>query len=208
MANNDYFENMVQNKIVDQFLTGLKERLSPEDLTQLSYTSGATATQLESLKKAFPDCPESLLYLLSQINGTYWEEYGDNTVTLLMLGSDVDDYTYPYYLKSVEQILTENNNQESIRSMYGDDLEEYPEIAGEGIDPDANTSNWLCFSDCMNNGGTSRLYIDFHPLPTGTKGQIVRFLHDPDSYEVIAPSFDAYLQLLITKDYAFVQPEE
>jgi cell wall assembly regulator SMI1 len=44
----------------------------------------------------------------------------------------------------------------------------------------------LCFSQCMNNGGTSVPYLDFDPAPGGTPGQVVRYLHDPDSYEVIA----------------------
>jgi len=31
---------------------------------------------------------------------------------------------------------------------------------------------WLHFSDCMNNGGTSRLFIDYSPSDKGVKGQI------------------------------------
>jgi len=59
----------------------------------------------------------------------------------------------------------------------------------------------------MNNGGTSMLYLDFDPAPGGTVGQVVRYLHDPDSYAVIAPSFDAYLQQLIDGDYAFIDQD-
>jgi cell wall assembly regulator SMI1 len=60
----------------------------------------------------------------------------------------------------------------------------------------------------MNNGGTSMLYLDFDPAPGGTVGQVVRYLHDPDSYVVIAPSFDAYLQQLIDGGYAFIRHED
>ncbi|MDU1661110.1 MAG: SMI1/KNR4 family protein, partial [Stenotrophomonas maltophilia] len=42
----------------------------------------------------------------------------------------------------------------------------------------------------------------------GTVGQVVRYLHDPDSYAVIAPSFDAYLQQLIDGGYAFIDEEQ
>ena len=56
----------------------------------------------------------------------------------------------------------------------------------------------------MNNGGTSRLYVDFTPAASGKVGQVVRFLHDPDNYQVIADSFDAYLQMLIDDDYGFL----
>lgn len=41
----------------------------------------------------------------------------------------------------------------------------------------------------MNNGGTSKLFIDLTPSETGKKGQIVRYLHDPDELKVIADSF-------------------
>ena len=47
----------------------------------------------------------------------------------------------------------------------------------------------------MNNGGTSKLFIDFSPSASGIKGQIVRFLHDLDEIEVIADSFDEYLEM-------------
>lgn len=197
---------MKTNGIVDQYLTGLRERLSTEDKAQFSYTCGATATQLESLKERFPDCPDALLQLLSRVNGTYWQEYGDKEVAVLILGSDV--YEYPYYLKSVAQILEENTFKQSIHEMYTGYLDEFPDLVGAGINPDLNMSRWLCFSDCMNNGGTSRLFLDFDPAPGGTKGQVVRFLHDPDSFKVIATSFEEYLQKLMEHDYDFIQPEE
>ena len=69
-------------------------------------------------------------------------------------------------------------------------------------------SKRLCFSHCVNNGGTSMLYLDFDPADGGVSGQVVRYLHDPDSYAVIAPSFDAYLQQLIDGGYAFTDEEE
>ncbi|PSK91190.1 SMI1/KNR4 family protein [Taibaiella chishuiensis] len=197
---------MTAHNIVDQYLTGLEEHLTEEDQQQLAYTSGAGAAALQQLQDRFPACPESLLYLLSRINGTYWQQYGEHEVCVLMLGSDV--YEYPYYLKSVAQILEEKSFDRSINEVYGAYLEEMPELIGAGIDPDINIREWLCFSDCMNNGGTSQLFIDFNPGPGGTKGQVIRFLHDPDSFAVIAGSFDEYLQQLMEQEYAFIIPEE
>ena len=60
----------------------------------------------------------------------------------------------------------------------------------------------------MNNGGTSSLFLDFNPTSEGKVGQVVRFLHDPDSFKVIADSFDEYLQKLMNKDYDFIVIEE
>jgi len=192
--------------IVDQYLKGLEERLSEEDKALLSYTEGATGTQLEQLKARFPQCPATLIELLSRINGTYWQPYGDKEVCLLMLGSDVLEY--PYYLKSVEQIVGPSLYDGSINQIYGDDLIEMSGLTGEGIDPDIDIGQWLCFSDCMNNGGTSQLYIDFNPAPGGVSGQVIRFLHDPDSFEVIARDFDEYLRKLIDNGYNFIHYDE
>jgi len=59
----------------------------------------------------------------------------------------------------------------------------------------------------MNNGGTSQLFIDFSPSEKGTKGQIVRFLHDPDEFSVIADSFEEYLKKLIDNEYDFINED-
>ena len=59
----------------------------------------------------------------------------------------------------------------------------------------------------MNNGGTSKLFIDFSPSEKGVKGQIVRFLHDPDEIGVIADSFDEYLEELIESGLDFISED-
>jgi cell wall assembly regulator SMI1 len=63
-------------------------------------------------------------------------------------------------------------------------LSEYEE---EGVDPKSNPDallpgTYLHFSDCMNNGGNSSLFIDFNPADQGVSGQIIRFLHDLDEF--------------------------
>ncbi|SKA41210.1 SMI1 / KNR4 family (SUKH-1) [Chitinophaga eiseniae] len=191
--------------IVEQYLAGLQERLSEEDKAELTYASGATAAQLEKLQQTYPDCPASLLQLLAKIDGTYWREYGEHTVSVLILGSDI--HRYPYYLKSVDQILEDDKYGLSIRDIYGEDADETPELVDTGIDSNINMNRWLCFSDCTNNGGTSKLYLDFNPAPGGASGQVVRFLHDPDNYRVIAGSFDEYLLKLMEHDYTFISSE-
>lgn len=140
-------------QIAEKYLGGLIQRLSEDDRSELTFASGATENQIDKLKERFPQCPDSLLQLLKHINGTYWQQYGDHEISVLVLGSDM--FEYPYYLKSVEQILEVNHFTTSIREMYGEYLSESSEIPGKGINPDVNLNHWLCFSDCMNNGGTS-----------------------------------------------------
>lgn len=86
-------------------------------------------------------------------------------------------------------MLTDNPYTQSIKNIYAKYFDEIPELVGDGIDPNLPLSNWLCFSDCMNNGGTSNLFIDFNPARRGIAGQIVRYLHDPDSFNPFHWSF-------------------
>jgi len=194
------------NSIVDRYLTDLQKHLSEEDKDELSYASGANKKQLTELTRRYRNCPNSLIQLLSRINGTYWQQYGDHKISVLILGSDVSEY--PYYLKSVEQIIEGSGINNSIRKIYAEYIDDDPELVGKGIDPDVNINKWLCFSDCMNNGGTSQLFLDFNPSLEGVSGQVVRYLHDPDSFKVIANSFDEYLQMLIDEGYSFIIPED
>ncbi|WP_312400784.1 SMI1/KNR4 family protein [Stenotrophomonas indicatrix] len=189
--------------LVDRFLSGLTPRLPEDDAPQWAWTEGASEADLQRLRAQWPQVPDSLVELLSRVDGTHFRDYPKGEVCVLMLGSDVGDY--PYYLRSIAQIFEDQQQwDDSIRSIYEEWLKEEPEILGAGIDADLPMSRRLCFSHCMNNGGTSMLYLDFDPAPGGSVGQVVRYLHDPDSYTVIAPSFDAYLQQLIDRDYSFL----
>jgi cell wall assembly regulator SMI1 len=193
--------------LVDTYLAGLRQVLPAEKLDQLKLTHGASARDLQQLKEHYPLCPASLLQLLSQIDGTHLRDYPDGTVLVLMLGSDV--FEYPYYLSSVEQMLEDAYAEtQSIAQIYDGHLDQEPDLIGPRIDSTLPMNKRLCFSHCMNNGGTSRLYIDFNPAPGGTVGQVMRFLHDPDSYKVIAQSFDHYLQQLIDDNYSFIYEDE
>lgn len=189
--------------IVDEYLTGLIPLLPDESREQLKLAHGASQADLQRLTAHYPQAPASLLELLGRIDGTHFREYPGGEIHVLMLGSDV--FEYPYYLSSVEQILKEAEEyNDSIAQVYGDYLEEDPELIGAGIDGTLGMGQRLCFSQCMNNGGTSRLYLDFNPAAGGTVGQVVRYLHDPDSYKVIAASFDEYLRQLIDHGYEFI----
>ena len=188
--------------IVTTYLTELKQRLTLTQKHDLSLACGATQQQLASLLRHYPETSPALLELVGQINGTWWQRYGETTIGVLMLGSDV--FEYPYYLMSVEQMLQEatRSGERSIAKTYQD----FPEACeiDVRIDPTVPDARRLCFSQCMNNGGTSILYLDFTPAPTGVVGQVIRFLHDPDSFQVIADSFEAYLQTLIDANFAFL----
>lgn len=193
--------------LVDTYLAGLRKALPAERLNELKHAHGASTADVQRLNDRYPLCPASLLELLGQIDGTHYRDYPDGRVMVLVLGSDV--FEYPYYLSSIAQILEESDTYtRSIAQIYAGYLDEEPDLVGPGIDITLGMHERLCFSHCMNNGGSSKLYIDFNPVAGGNVGQVVRYLHDPDSYKVIAPSFDHYMQQLIDENYAFVFEDE
>ena len=165
---------------------------------------GATEENIKKLKEEFPEAPDSLIELLKIVDGTYHREYQGEKITFYFLGSDV--MGYPYYLLSSSQIL---ENKKDGYYLFGGYIDgEYEDVeVDEKITDDSEKIKWLHFSDCMNNGGTSKLFIDFSPSEKGKKGQIVRYLHDPDEIEVIADSFDEYLEKLMEHDLDFISKD-
>ena len=169
---------------------------------------GASAEDLNDLQARFPDVPPSLLNL--EITESAYMESPDQLVGAVMelRRAGFTDYHYPYYLLSARQMAESHK----VSAYYADYINRVfdPEdvlIDAQIIDR-ADELDWLHFSDCMNNGGTSQLFIDFSPSKQGTKGQIVCTLHDPDEIYVLADSFEDYLQMLIDQHCAFVDEEE
>ncbi len=202
--------------IVENYIAGLKkayfdngDKEAWEHFEKIKY--GANKEDIAKLKEIYPDTPKALINLLEYVDGTYYREYEGEKITFYFLGSDIEGY--PYYLLSSKAII----EHKKIDIFYCDEvffydkintLSEYEKTIGVSIDDritnKADNLKWLHFSDCMNNGGTSQLFIDFSPSKKGKVGQIVRFLHDPDEFAVIADSFEDYLKMLIDNNYDFI----
>ena len=75
--------------LVNKFLNGLRAALSTDELEALNTARGATKEDIETLRSDYPNCPESLISLLENIDGTYWRKYGENKIAVCILGSDL-----------------------------------------------------------------------------------------------------------------------
>jgi len=187
-----------------KYIEGLKKAYYDQEGQEIwdhfeSIKHGIHKEDEEKLKQAFPQIPDSLLQLLQFVDGTYWREYQNEKIAFYILGSDMEEY--PYYISSAEQMMT--SKDADYLTDYIDRVYDEVEV-DDCIISDSKEMNWLHFSNCMNNGGTSQLYIDFSPSAKGKIGQIVRYTHDPDELVVVADSFDAYLELLIAEDFQFI----
>lgn len=186
-------------QIAEEYFEGLKkayeERCGGKLTEFMSVAHGASGEDISLLQEKFPYAPESLTWLLKRVDGTYWREYAGKKRCLYFLGSKLEKY--PYYLLSAQQMTKTAGIpagiDEIIDGEFGD--------RDERLVNDSRKGKWLHFSDCMNNGGTSQLFIDFSPSDSGKYGQIVMYVHNPDEVSVIADSFDEYLKMLM--DYGF-----
>jgi len=189
--------------ICNEFINGLDKKYhNSDEILEADYNSfiekkkGISNEELDNLIKVFPDIPESLIELLKYSNGT----------DIYCFQSDVSDGKYPYYLvDSTEMIETKDD----AKKYYGDYISrDFDDVEiDDKITNDVDNVKWLLFSNCMNNGGTSQLFIDFTPSSSGKVGQIVRYLHDPDSIVVIADNFDEFLVQIINSNYKFIDGE-
>ncbi|RFP63462.1 SMI1/KNR4 family protein [Hymenobacter lapidiphilus] len=193
----------------EKYILGLKKAYHDNGADEIwnhfeKVKEGVNSKIITQLKNLYPEIPKALVDLLEYVDGTYWRAYQDEEIALYFLGSDIEGY--PYYLLSSEQMI---NNKNQAAEYYSDYIErEYEEVdIDEKITDRTDELKWLHFSDCMNNGGTSQLFIDFSPSESGKQGQVVRFLHDPDKFSVIAESFEEYLQKLMDNEYEFINED-
>lgn len=203
--------------IAEKYIEGLKkaylERGGEKEWERLEKIAhGAANEDIEKLKAKYPDVPDSLVQLLEHIDGTYWRDYEDGQIHMFFLGSDLEEF--PYYLLSVSEMIKVENfdwMKEWIQDFNSGDFEEFGfdgDEIDEKITKNTDHMQWLHFSNCMNNGGSSKIFIDFTPSDNGVKGQIVRYVHDSDELKVIADSFDEYLEMLMDSGYDFINEED
>lgn len=190
----------------------MKNRLEKEWNHLFDIANGISEEDKHALLDKYPEFPKSLMEILEKIDGTYFREYEGEKITFYFFGSDVDGGEYPYYLFSYKDIIENEESASYMGDLFYYFLEEpnneYGLFVDERILMEADKLRWINFADCMNNGGTSTLYIDLTPSEKGKKGQIVRYLHDPDELKVIADSFDEFLDMLVSNGMKFIHPDD
>jgi hypothetical protein len=198
--------------IVEKYIQGLKKAYYDNGLNNLwedfeTYKRGASKEDIAKLKEIHPDTPHSLICLLEYANGTYIiKKKGDN---------EDDDFEVPilssewalcnHYLFSTDEMISwgkANPASDFLKIAIEENWDADPQITRE-----AESASWLWFA-VGRSGDNERLYIDFTPSETGTKGQVVAYISDPDDLTVVADSFDIYLEKLMEREYDFVEEIE
>ena len=115
--------------IAQEYIEGLKKAYHDNGLGEewdafAAVMHGADKTDLETLQKLYPEMPESLIQLLSIVDGTYWREYEGKQYGIYFLGSDLEEYPY-YLLSSQEMTDIEDFDwlKDYIDREFGEDVE-------------------------------------------------------------------------------------
>lgn len=189
----------IDNETAKRYIESLERRYIECNRKEewYKFKNNRKSANIKELLNKYPKTPASLLSLL---------EFSDGT-DIYFLGSDVDKGTYPYYLLPVKDMF---ESEDMIRKNYSDFIDSSVKEfkVDDRITDDLKNVKWIHFADCMNNGGTSQLFIDLTPSNKGVKGQIIRYLHDPDSLEVIANSFDEYLNRQVKMGLKFISENQ
>lgn len=198
-------DNLVQNYI-EKLVTKYKDF----EKESFKLITPSTNQNIDLLTIAYPNIPIELIEILKKFDGscgTYQNEY----VCLDFFPSNCE-HSSAYYLCSIEKMLTHSKVSGSWLDIYWnkddlfdkEDILEDDELFSEEINPMSLCKDWLLFAE----NSYSQLYIDFSPSDLGTKGQIVGYIHDPDSYGVAADSFPAFLQIQLDSNFEYFHYEE
>ena len=131
-------------------------------------------------------------------------------IDLLKVVNGVDDYIEFFGISDISYCLFDSGKILNTDNIFiRNDLKEIYNFDHLCIDDKIDifnpNLNWFKIGqDSFNNGGTSSIFIDMTPSNKGTIGQIVVFIHDPDTYKVIANSLDEFLQNIIDNDFKFL----
>jgi cell wall assembly regulator SMI1 len=114
-------------------------------------------------------------------NGVMWFAEGD------------DEFT-PYYFLSTSDVIETWKRFEPYDAEFYEqwiDDEDDGSIRGPNIQPRiVRHQKWLSFAEF--NGGSHSLLFDSDPTPSGSVGQIINFIHDPDGVTWTSKSFTEF----------------
>lgn len=169
------------NDIIENYLEMLLKSYSPYEKEKLHSILPAAEEKIIQLKKFYPDVPIDLIEILKKIDGT-------SNIRFIRL-EEHDEYC-DLSLCKIDKMLQHAQSEGTWIELYGDIDEDDEELFEADINPHAFIKDWLLFADNSYSG----LYIDFNPSHLGKKGQIIQYIHDPDTYFVIADSLNTLLK--------------
>lgn len=191
---------------VDNYVQGLFNSYNERNKECFKLITPASDEKINLLRSIYPNIPSELISLLNIVNGSHYspEKY-IRGLDFFQLYPDTDQTRYSFC--TIEEMLAyEAEGDYSWLSLCWDEAstwnkEDVMEMFDEDVNPEALIRERILFAET----DYSQLYIDFNPSEFGTMGQIVAYIHDPDSYFKIAESFSEFLKSHIDSNFEFFE---
>ena len=105
-----------------------------------------------------------------------------------------NDCVSSFFLLSLDEIRKEKKYFNENKLMADDDFFSNEDITklDKRIKPFINNERWIPFAQLVN--GSLYLMLDFDPSETGTMGQIIIYVHDPDFIYYVSKDINGLLQ--------------
>jgi cell wall assembly regulator SMI1 len=182
--------------LVDSYIQGLLSSYNQEKSDCFKLIKPASDDKIELLQSLYPNIPSELISLLKKVNGSEYphKEYR-RSLDFFQLHPGCDDETRYEFCTIDEMLSYQAEGDYSWLSLCWNetsnwDIEDVREMFDETVNADALIRDRILFARC----DYSELYIDFNPSEDGIVGQIVAYIHDPDSYFQLAESLSEYLE--------------
>lgn len=184
------------NTLSDDYVQGLLNSYNDRNKEYFKLIKPVSDEKINVLCSLYPSIPNELISLLKIVNGS-------NYLDFFQLYPGCDDATRYRFCTIEEMIAYEKEGDYSWLNLCWNENSSWEkedvvrEMFGDEVKPDALVRERILLAEnCY-----SQLYIDFNPSKCGTEGQMVVYIHDPDSYFQVAVSFSEYLKNHIDNDF-------
>ncbi len=187
------------NTLVDNYFQGLKEVYKEKKGDDIKFITHATEDEIDLIKKNYPGVPNEFVDFLKRTDGKISEENYAYRPTMF----SIHEGNLTYHMCSINKMLEHAQyKDQTLAELYPWFLEKDVddcESATPEMDLYIPIGDRLLFASC----DYSELYIDLKPSPLGKVGQIIRYLHDPDSYSFVCNSFSELLKESIDTNFEY-----
>jgi hypothetical protein len=189
------------NNIVDNYINGLKEIYKEKKEDDIAFINRTTEEEIDLIKKHYPDVPNEFVDFLKKTNGKITINKENHAYRTTMFSIHEGDITY--HLCSINSMLEHAQyKDQTLAELYPwflDEDSDDSESATPEMDLFVPIGDRLNFASC----GYSELYIDLKPSLLGKVGQIICYIHDPDSYFLVCDSFSELLKESIESNFQY-----
>ena len=186
--------------IVNDYINGLI-KAHKEKNKDINLITHASENEIKRIRNLYPDVPEDFIDFISKTDGVTVDKDGFSHRPSLF---SIYEGHVTYRMVSINEIIHDAESGDitlaEIYPWFLDEDADDDESACVEMDLHARIGDRILFAE---NSGVYALYIDLKPSKLGTVGQIISYVHDPDSYSLVCNSFSDLLKQSVDSDFKY-----